>query len=184
MKSPVKYIALAFAFAAVACADVPTEPGVKTTMSPAVAEARVDLGPCDSLAVPAGHNLAARLYAQGVQIYKWNGSSWVFDAPEAQLSADEAGNGLVGTHYRGPTWESLSGSKTVGAVAKRCVPDPKSIPWLLLNAQSSGPGIFDGVTHIQRINTVGGIAPATPGTTVGEEKRVPYTTVYLFYRAG
>jgi hypothetical protein len=39
------------------------------------------------------------------------------------------------------------------------------------------------VTHIQRVNTAGGIAPATPGSIVGQEARIPYTTEYLFYRA-
>jgi len=38
-------------------------------------------------------------------------------------------------------------------------------------------------TFIQRINTVGGNAPAAPGTVVGEEANVPYTAEYLFYRA-
>ena len=39
------------------------------------------------------------------------------------------------------------------------------------------------MTFIQRVNTTGGIAPAAPGTTVGEEARVPYTAEYFFYRA-
>jgi hypothetical protein len=34
---------------------------------------------------------------------------------------------------------------------------------------------------IQRVNTVGGIAPSTLGTFVGQEARVPYTTEYFFY---
>jgi hypothetical protein len=181
----VKFLTVFAAFAMAACSEqVPTDLDVAATTSPSVIESQIDLGPCDSLAVPPGHTLAARLYAQGVQIYRWNGSSWVFDAPDAVLTADADGNGVVGTHFRGPTWQSSSGSAVVGAVAKRCVPDPNSIPWLLLNARSSnGPGIFDGVTYIQRINTVGGNAPALAGSVVGEEARVPYTTIYLFYRA-
>jgi len=39
------------------------------------------------------------------------------------------------------------------------------------------------VTFIQRVNTVGGNAPAAAGTFVGEETRVPYSAEYLFYRA-
>jgi hypothetical protein len=38
------------------------------------------------------------------------------------------------------------------------------------------------VTFIQRINTAGGIRPTTPGTTVGDEVRIPYTTEYYFYK--
>jgi hypothetical protein len=66
---------------------------------------------------------------------------------------------------------------------KRCEPDPTALPWLLLRAKPlGGPGIFHGVTFIQRVNTVGGREPVGPGA-LGEERRVPYTTEYLFYRA-
>jgi hypothetical protein len=93
-------------------------------------------------------------------------------------------DGQVGIHYAGPTWESNSGSKVVAAVRERCTPDPDAIPWLLLKATSAqGPGLFGGVTYIQRVNTEGGLAPAEPGDVVGEEVRVPYTAGYYFYRA-
>ena len=70
------------------------------------------------------------------------------------------------------------------AVIDRCTPNPNAIPWLKLGAVSaSGPGIFDRVAFIQRVNTVGGMAPATGGTVIGEEARIPYTAEYDFYRA-
>jgi len=110
--------------------------------------------------------------------------SWAFVAPEAVLFADPEDDDPVAIHYAGPTWESDSGSKVVGAVLERCTPDPDAIPWLKLEAVSSeGPGIFDGVTFIQRLYTVGGKAPADPGDFPGEEVRVPYTADYYFYRA-
>lgn len=142
----------------------------------------VDLGVCTDLQVPAGHKLAFRVYAKGVQIYHWNGSSWAFDGPSATLFADAAGNSVVGTHSAGPVWESMSGGKVYGYTPKKCFADANSIPWLLLNAVSEGPGIFHRVVFIQRVNTVGGNAPSYAGT-VGEEARVAYTTEYLFYRA-
>ena len=142
-----------------------------------------DLGDCDHLQVPAGNRLFLRVFAEGVQIYSWNGTSWVFVAPEADLFADAGGAGLVGIHYAGPTWESLSGSKVVGAVDQRCTVSAADIQWLLLRAVSSdGPGMFGGVTYIQRLSTSGGVAPAALGTTVGQIARVPYTTEYYFYR--
>ncbi|MEW5917700.1 MAG: DUF3455 domain-containing protein [Gemmatimonadota bacterium] len=142
-----------------------------------------DLSACQNLRAPAGSKLAFHTFATGVQIYRWNGTSWSFVAPEAVLTEDAGGNGVVGTHYAGPTWESNSGSKVVGALVDRCTPNPNAIPWLLLRAVSNdGPGIFQRVTSIQRVNTVGGLAPATSGTVVGEEARVPYTTEYFFYR--
>ena len=143
-----------------------------------------DLGDCQDLQVPAGNKVAFHVYAEGVQIYRWNGTSWIFVAPEAVLFADAGDDGVVGIHYAGPTWESNSGSKVVGTVLERCTPDPDAIPWLLLGAVSNeGPGIFHRVTFIQRVNTVGGKAPADPGDFVGEEVRVPYTAEYFFYRA-
>ena len=39
------------------------------------------------------------------------------------------------------------------------------------------------MTYIQRVNTVGGLAPAEPGDFVGQEVEVPYTAEYYFYRA-
>jgi hypothetical protein len=143
-----------------------------------------DLGDCQILAVPTGNKVAFHVYAEGVQIYGWNGTSWAFVAPEAVLYADAGDDGAVGIHYAGPTWESVSGSKVVGTVLQRCTPDPDAIPWLLLRAVSSeGPGILHRLTYIQRVNTVGGLAPADPGDFPGEIARVPYTAEYFFYRA-
>ena len=100
------------------------------------------------------------------------------------LFADAGDDGVVGIHFGGPTWQSNSGSKVVGTVIEHCTPDPDAIPWLLLEAESTeGPGIFDRVTYIQRVNTVGGNAPTVPGAFAGQVARVPYTADYFFYRA-
>ena len=40
----------------------------------------------------------------------------------------------------------------------------------------------DKVSFIQRLNTVGGKAPARPGAFPGQVARVPYTADYYFYR--
>src|SRR5262249_51866016 len=74
----------------------------------------------DDCAAPAGAKEVFHAYADGVQIYRWNGTSWTFIAPSAVLYADASGNGAVGIHFAGPTWMSASGSKVVGAVNKRC----------------------------------------------------------------
>jgi hypothetical protein len=149
----------------------------------ALATAPVDLGTCDSLRVPVGSQLAFHAYAEGVQIYHWDGTSWILDGPSATLFADADGNGPVGTHFAGPTWKSSSGSTVIGAVSKRCIPNADAIPWLLLNAVSSeGPGVFQGVTHIQRVSTTGGKAPAEAGS-LNQVRAIPYTAEYFFYRA-
>ena len=134
------------------------------------------------LQVPDGNKVHFHAYAAGVQIYSWNGSSWVFLAPEAFLY-DADGN-LVGLHYAGPTWETLSGSKVVGARVAGSTVDPTAIPWLLLQTRTAeGRGVLAPTTYIQRVNTAGGLAPATPGTAVGDVARVPYTAEYFFFRS-
>jgi len=140
---------------------------------------------CDSIQAPVGTKLAFHVYARGVQIYRWSGTSWDFVAPVASLFAEENYFGEVGNHYVGPTWESKSGSKVEGrrVPGTGCTPDPSAIPWLLLYRFSSdGPGIFNKVSYIQRVNTTGGSAPANAGSSVGEVKEVPYTAEYYFYR--
>ena len=137
---------------------------------------------CDRLQVQGGR-VAFHVYALGVQIYRWNGASWVFVAPAARLFADAEYHAEVGTHYAGPTWESNSGGKVVASRVESCAPDPTAIAWLLLQKVSSeGPGIFDRVTYIQRVNTAGGLPPSGPGPFVGAEEEVPYTAEYYFYR--
>jgi hypothetical protein len=139
---------------------------------------------CDRLQVEPGNKVAFHVYALGVQIYRWNGTSWGFVAPVANLFADDNYRGQVGTHYAGPTWESNSGSRLVAARQTSCTPDTTAIPWLLLQTVSTdGPGIFNSVTYVQRVNTAGGLAPAAPGPYVGAETKVPYTAEYYFYRS-
>ena len=138
---------------------------------------------CDRVRAPEGNKVAFHVFADGFQNYRWDGASWVFVEPVATLFADANFTGQVGTHYRGPVWESNSGSKVTGARLFGCSPDATAIPWLLLEADSTqGPGIFSAVTYIQRVNTTGGLAPAGPGSSIGETVQIPYTAEYYFYR--
>ena len=121
---------------------------------------------CDRLQVSPGNKVAFHVYADGVQIYRWDGTSWVFVAPEATLFADAGYHGDVGIHYAGPTWQSNSGSKVIASRLEGCTPDPTAIPWLLLQTVSTeGPGIFHRVTYIQRVNTTDGLAPLIPANS-------------------
>src|SRR5688572_17792658 len=145
----------------------------------------------DPIAVP--HALAPtadevptiKVHAKGVQIYecraKGGSAEWAFVAPEAELF--DMNGRPAGTHGAGPVWTALDGS-TVRAVvkAKADAPAPASIPWLLLAATPLGPaGSFGKVSSIQRINTVGGIAPAG-ACDAGQRTRVAYTADYLFFK--
>jgi len=145
------------------------------------------------LQVPAGNELQAHLSAVGVQIYVWTInptnaalSSWLLKAPHAVLfgtEKDEKGD-VLGIHFGGPTWECNEGSKVVGTLIASSTVDPHAIPWLLLSGVSTGDGgPFAVTTYIQRVHTVGGLAPTTPGIAPNEEVLVPYIADYYFYQA-
>ena len=143
----------------------------------------------DQLKPPANELLEMIVSAKGVQIYECrakqdqpDGYEWTFVAPEADLF-DAAGN-KIGRHYAGPHWESADGSKVVGTVRERAdAPRADAIPWLLLVTKSVGPqGSFSKITIIQRVNTIGGVAPKTicSQSALGTIARVPYTADYYF----
>ena len=144
----------------------------------------------DKLKPGANESVAMIVPAKGVQIYECRakkdqlgGYEWAFVAPEADLF-DARGN-RIGRHYAGPHWESTDGSKILGTLKERAdAPVADAIPWLLLAAKSVGPdGSFSRVTSIQRVNTVGGVAP-TGGcsqATAGTPARINYTADYYFF---
>ena len=129
--------------------------------------------------------LAMVVPAKGVQIYECRGEKWTFVAPEAELF--DASGKRIGRHYAGPTWEAADGSKVAGSVRQRAdAPAAGAIPWLLLGTKSVGPaGSFSKVTSIQRVNTVGGIAPKNgcSQATVGTPARINYMADYYFFTA-
>lgn len=137
------------------------------------------------LALQKDDTMVGRYAAKGVQIYichaKSDGNKWSFKAPEAELT--EADGKFFARHYAGPTWEAFDGSKAFGTiVATEPAPKADAIPWLLLSAQSQGPGVLARVRFVQRINTSGGVKPAGACPFDGAEQRVDYTADYVFYR--
>jgi len=145
-----------------------------------------DLGDCVThLQVPEGSNISFHVFGVGFQVYRWDGTQWKFSNPEANLFADAGQSALVGTHFSAPganpNWLTTSGSRVIGTVVDKCTPNANAIPWVKLSADNSGTGVFNQTTFIQRLNTVGGLAPTTPGTVVGQEFKSPYTADYYFY---
>jgi Protein of unknown function (DUF3455) len=136
----------------------------------------------DALKPPTGEILRAHAHASGKQIYTCDGSKWVLKGPEAKLF-DDAGH-VVGSHFAGPTWRWSDGSQVAGKPTANVVPDPKSIPWLLLTATShAGDGMLQNISSIQRLQTKGGKAPVTgcDSSHQGEEAGVSYIADYYFY---
>jgi len=142
---------------------------------------------CDRIAAPEDNKVVFHVFAVGVQIYHWDGTAWAFVGPVATLYADANHHGQVGTHFgtpTGPAWKTTSGSMVIEQRVDGCTPDPTAIQWLLLRTISEeGNGVLHGVSFVQRVNTAGGIAPAEPGSVIGEERQVPYTSEYFFYRS-
>jgi hypothetical protein len=104
-------------------------------------------------------------------------------APDADLF--DAQGKLVGHHDLGPTWHYQDGSKVLGKViGKIDVAPGAAITWLLLETvERKGKGLLAGVDFINRINTQGGLAPASGCNSnhLGSEKRVAYSADYVFY---
>jgi Protein of unknown function (DUF3455) len=143
----------------------------------------------DALIPPANEQAAFTWGAVGTQNYECKASAtgalaWAFVAPEAALF--NANNSTVGFHGAGPHWTALDGSKTVGEVKARAPAQRGAdIPWLLLATKSAGgPGKMANISSVQRINTVGGIAPATGCTQaadLGKTSKQGYTADYVYF---
>jgi hypothetical protein len=96
-------------------------------------------------------------------------------------------NGLVRA-----TWQDSRDSSAVwGRITGSATVDSNAIAWLLAQTAGvqkgpTGGGTLAVTTFIQRLNTVGGLAPATGcdiPTDAGHKAFVPYTADYFFYRA-
>ncbi|WP_460903134.1 DUF3455 domain-containing protein [Paraburkholderia jirisanensis] len=137
--------------------------------------------------VPPDAQPVMSLTATGVQIYNCEYDSahrlgWVFKSPKATLY-DEHGHVAV-QHDAGPTWQAEDGSKIAGhMLAQAASASPGSIAQLLLSASSTGSqGQLSGIRYVQRLNTVGGAAPAAPCTTEHEPGYSPYYANYVFLK--
>ncbi len=161
----------------------------------------------DTLAVPAGSNAFLIGHAVGTQNYvclpDGAGAKWVLFGPQATVF-DERGTQIM-THFLSPnpaesnalraTWMDSDRTSSVWAVKvgesddARFV-EPGAIKWFLLKVMGTEQGTqrhdrLMKTTVIQRVNTSGGVAPASECTLsadVGKTKFVPYTADYVFYK--
>jgi hypothetical protein len=143
------------------------------------------------IAPPAGHKVFLVAHAEGVQVYSCSTATgagtgvWTLVAPRARLYAQ---NGKVlGSHSIGPTWVATDGSYVVGRRVDGVNVDPTAVDWLLLEKDTSAAGA-DGsrltdTTYVQRVNTVGGRAPAASQCDVdGETAEITYSADYYFWK--
>ena len=188
---------------------------VTVIAAPAAAQTSPDIIVPDApanLTVPVGNEVFMLGRATGTQNYMCLPSStgirWVFLAPQATLHVPIFGDlqQQLTTHFLSPnpdekgaaraTWQHSFDSSQVWARAIASSADanfvaPNSIPWLLLEvvgseAGPSGGSLLTRTTYVQRLNTLGGVAPSagcSQSGEVGALAMVPYTTDYFFYRS-
>lgn len=140
------------------------------------------------LVPPAGNVEVKRAYARGYQMYVSVENpavpgtfTWKLLAPSAIL-ANKGGHDF-GTHYAGPTWQADNTDSSVkGTRVDGVTVDPTAIDWLLIKGRDwTGHGMFSKVSYIQRIRTVGGLAPTWAPTGPGQQVDVWYTATYVFF---
>lgn len=172
-----------------ACADHGTLPEVP---------ANIEV-PAGSRAFLVGRGIGTQNY---ICLPSGAGFAWTLFTPQATLFSDESRQ--LTTHFFSPnpleggtvraTWQHSRDTSTVWAraIASSSDPDfvaPGAIPWLLLQvvgtqAGPTGGGALTATSIMQRVNTVGGVAPATgcaQASDVGQQRFVPYEADYIFY---
>lgn len=144
----------------------------------------------ENLKAPNTEVIILKALGKGRQIYTCKAKAdnaaqfeWVLARPDAELWNEQGAK--IGKHYAGPAWEATDGSQVIGQVLQRAnSPQPDAVPWLLLKAKiTQGTGTMGHVTYIQRVNTVGGVAPAggCDKQHAGSEESVNYQADYYFY---
>jgi hypothetical protein len=170
-----------------ACASVGPGPAATAGPGKAAPVTAPSLGLFSSIKVPSDREPTLQLAAQGVQIFRCEkrdaGFSWVFRQPEAQLS--DTNGKPVGRHGASFSFEHNDGSRLVASVAAYDdAPNAADLRWLLLTTRSYGKGAFEGVTHVQRVNTRGGMPPTKcDATQANQVLRVDFSADFVFYRA-
>ena len=170
-----------------ACASV--GPGSSSSAGPdkTGAVTAPSLGLFSKIKAPSDREPVLQLSAQGVQIFrceKRDGTFvWVFRQPDAQL-LDAAGK-VVGRHGASFSFEHNDGSRlTATIVAYDEAPNSADLRWVLMTTRSFGKGTFDGITHVQRVGTRGGMPPEKcDAAQVNQLLRVDFSADFVFYRA-
>lgn len=178
-------VALCGALALSACETmtVPSSPQGAGTRGGVAAPS---LGLFSKIKVPDDREPVLRLAARGAQVFRCERRDgqgvWVFRQPDAEL-VDAAGK-VVGRHGANFSFEHVDGSRLVATIAAHDeAPKPTDLRWLLMTTRSFGKGAFEAVTHVQRVDTTGGMPPPSCDTAqAGRVLRIDFTANFLFYR--
>ncbi|HOX89019.1 MAG TPA: DUF3455 domain-containing protein [Burkholderiaceae bacterium] len=167
-----------------ACAAPPISvpgggPGVPRVSVPGVSS-------FSKIRAPEGSQAALALTGRGAQVFRCErderGWFWAFRQPEAELL--DANGRVVGRHGANFSFEHQDGSRLVGQVAAfEEAPSSADLRWLLINTRSYGKGSFEGVTQVQRINTRGGMPPAScDAAQANQLLRADFSAEFVFFR--
>jgi preprotein translocase subunit SecD len=134
--------------------------------------------------VPKGKQALFMTRGEGVQIYAAEDKDgklvWSLKAPRADLLDYKTGD-KVGTHSAGPIWVDNDGGKLTGKKLDGAdSPNPDAVQWLLLEVKAEGGGRYAHVTHILRLDTWGGKAPASAPAKAGDAHETRYEATYVF----
>ena len=143
-----------------------------------------------AIAAPADEAAAFMLRGEGTHTFECKPLpadptryAWAFGTPNVTLY--DSGR-PVARHVAENTWEATGDRSSVsGAIRARQDGGPTNLPWLLLRAQSTpDSGLFAGVSSVQRVNTLGGVAPdaGCDASNVGKQASVVVAADYYFYR--
>ena len=144
------------------------------------------LGFFSKVKAPSTHEPTLQLASRGVQIFRCEkrgaGTVWVFRQPQAEL-LDSSGK-AVGRHGANFSFEHDDGSRLVSNIAAYDeASKPTDLRWLLLTTRSFGKGALESVSHVQRVNTAGGMPPARcEASQLNQLLRVDFTSDFVFYR--
>ena len=160
-----------------------------------------------NLEVPEGNHAFLLGHADGSQNYECQPTTspghveWTLFTPQATLLNENKEQ--LTTHFFSPnpaegrivraTWEAIDTSMVwAKAIAQSTDPafvNANAVAWVLLQRVGSQTGptggdTLAGTTFVQRLNTVGGVAPSTGCDTlpdVGNKAFQHYTADYIFY---
>ncbi|SEM67421.1 Protein of unknown function [Bradyrhizobium sp. OK095] len=152
-------------------------------------------GTPDEIRVP-GEIPGIALHAEGAQIYEClpDAAKQLVWQPREPAAILMDGSKSVGRHYAALHWETVDSTTLVwehkdgssvkaGIVARTAGRTADDLPWLKFKViAQTGNGLFYGVTHVQRINTQGGLARG-PCDQAGSYRSAPYSADYVFWRA-
>jgi hypothetical protein len=118
----------------------------------------------------------------GKQVYECTNGAYTFREPVAGLLTMRGVP--AGIHGKGPFWALFDGSKVSKPIDSKPFSDdkvsgPSNVPWLLVPVTAEGTGgSLSNVQLVQRIDTRGGVAPATCGP---KTLSVDYSANYVFW---